>query len=577
MVVVLRPYQQKLKDDIYRSWQTGNRNIVMRLDTGGGKTAIFANIINEHNGPCCVIVHRNQIVSQISLTLARLGLYHDVIASDKTLKLIAELHTKILKKVYLRPGAKCRVASVDTLIRRKNLGAWAASVTLWITDEGHHLVLDNKWHTAIEMFSHSEIRGLLPTASPERPDGKGLGCVAIGGSGVAHAMVEGPYMRWLIDQGYLSDYRAVIADSHITELLDQVGKSGDWSTKQLRKASQQTPIVGNAVETFGTWGRGKTGINFCSDIETAKEMLSTYRQAGYRAELITGETDETYRVKIFQRIEERDIDIVFAVDVVSEGVDLPALDIGQFTRPTASLIVYMQQFGRLLRPIYAPGFDLDTTEGRLAAIATGPKPFALVIDHVGNFLHRHGPPDRQRIFSLANKPGSRSGGSNYLDYQVCSNFRCAQPFEKYRTVCPFCKTPVPPPQSRAHPAMVAGDMVLLDPAILERLRGEATTALLPIDDYRAHLAAKGLPQRFIWSNAKSHAQKLERRQILREVMELWGGYRKSEGLTDREMQRLFFERFHVDVVSAPVQDVNGLETLIAQISEDIGNPLESLR
>ena len=97
--------------------------------------------------------------------------------------------------------------------------------------------------------------------------------------------------------------------------------------------------------------------------------------------------------------------------------------------------------------------------------------------------------------------------------------------------------------------MVSGDMSLLDPEVLAVLRGQAEQATMSLDDYRAKLAATGLPQTHIWRNAKHHAGKLAAQAALREVMGMWGGYARAAGLDDREMQRLFFERFGVDVLT----------------------------
>ena len=98
--------------------------------------------------------------------------------------------------------------------------------------------------------------------------------------------------------------------------------------------------------------------------------------------------------------------------------------------------------------------------------------------------------------------------------------------------------------------MVAGDMVLMDAEMLDALRGKADAAVMSLDDYRAKLAAQGLPQHFIWANAKKHAPKIEAQTALRDAMAVWGGYGHAAGLSDRELQRLFYERFGVDVLTA---------------------------
>jgi len=561
MTVQLRPYQTTLDGHVAAAWNAGHRNVVMVLATGGGKTRVLAAIIERHTGASCVIAHRSEIVSQLSMALAECGVRHNLIASKKDRQAIARLHVSKFGQSFYDPNSRCAVASVKTLVSRKDLADWAASVTLWVTDEGHHLVMDNQWHTAIARFTHPHVRGLLPTATPKRADGKGLGRELLGGDGVADIMLEGPSMQWLIAEGYLCNYRLVGADSHITELLGEVGSSGDWSTAQLKAASEQSPIVGNAADTYRQLNAGqvrgvpaaqggRTGILFASDVETARKFLEEFRRRGVRCELVTGDTDPDVRRVTFERLERRDIEIVIAVDIVSEGTDIPALELGIFCRATASLAVYLQQFGRVLRPLMTPMYKAARTrEERLAAIAASPKPLAYIIDHVGNFA-RHGPPQRPREWSLASTSRKR-GPSDAIAYRNCLNVTppdiCGQPFERFRTCCPYCGWEPPAPEGRSTPSMVAGDMTMLDPEVVAALCGEVDAAVMDLDTYRQQLAAKGLPQHFIWANAKSHAAKTEAQEGLRQVMSVWGGYCKAAGMTDREMQRLFYERFGVDV------------------------------
>lgn len=578
MTVALRPYQIQLKQAVQYEWATGKRNVVMRLDTGGGKTAILADIVSEHVGASCVIAHRHEIVAQLSLMLARYGVRHNIIGSAKTRKRIAELHVKVTGRNYYDPNARCAVASVDTLVKQKGLETWAAAVTLWICDEGHHLVEDNKWHRAIGLFTHPDCRGLLPTATPKRADGLGLGKQEIGGDGVADVMVEGPPMRWLIEEGWLCDYRPVVADSHLTELLGEVGASGDWSTAQLKAAAEASPIVGDAVRTYmlmnagGIQGiparqGGRATIVFASDVETAGKLLNGFRAAGVIAELVTGETDPTVRAAVFDGLEAGTIRVVIAVDIVSEGTDIPAVECAIFTRATASLAVYMQQLGRALRPLPTDAYRAARTrDERLAAIAISPKPVAIIIDHVGNFM-RHGPPDRPRKWSLAST-SRRGGPSDAIPMRACLNVTCAHPYERFLTTCPYCGTPAPEPAGRSSPAMVEGDMVALDPAVLQALRGEVEDAVMSVDDYRMKLAATGLPQRFISHNVKSHYAKMQGQESLRAVMEWWGGIQLTKGLGDREMQRLFFMRFDVDVLTAQTLPPDAAATLLEKIAVD---------
>lgn len=525
-IPVLRPFQRKLRDDVYDAWANGAKNVVMRLDTGGGKTVTLADIVRSHLGASCVIAHRQELVAQLSLTLARYGVRHNLIASDKVKRHIARLHVKTLGYSLFDPGAPCCVASIDTLIRARGLGKWAATVTLWVTDEGHHLVLDNKWHKGISIFTNPSVRGLLPTATPGRADRKGLGR-APDGDGVADVMVEGPPMRWLIDSGYLTDYRIFCPPSDLA-VLGEVAASGDWSSQKLREAAKRSHIVGDVVASYLRYGGGGLGVTFSTDVDTAKEITAAYNAAGVRAETLTGDTDDFIRQSIIERFEARRISQIVAVDIISEGFDLPAIEVASFARPTASLSLYVQQFGRALRPMEGKGK-------------------AIIIDHAGNVVRHNGPPDRPRVWSLA-RQGAKSRVTTDADpVRVC--LACFEPYRAIFKACPACGH-YEPPASRSSPAAVSGDLSELSPETLAALRKNMDDVDMPLETRRGQLQTTGLPHAFVMANVKAHSERQDAQAILRYEIAVWGGGPRAEGLSDAEIQRKFYFTFGMSVVEA---------------------------
>lgn len=546
MKITPRPDQYKFIGDIYQTWNQGARNVVGVAPTGFGKTVALAAIIEQHQGASCIIAHRQELVSQISLMLARYGVRHNIIAADATRRAIAALHVAEFGVCYYTPSAPCAVAGIDTLVRADGLETWAAQVTLWITDEGHHLVLDNKWHKGTGLFSNPHCRGLLPTATPERADGKGLGRPEIGGSGVADALVLGPSMRWLIDNGFLTPYRIICVESDLRMLEEGVSASGDWSQQQLKKASQRSHIVGDVVATYLKWARGKRHITFTTDMETAAAMTAAYRGAGVRAECLTGKTHDIARRDILRRFSSGELEEIVAVDIISEGFDLPAIEACSFARPSMSLGVVWQQFGRTLRTM--PG-----------------KTEALIIDHVGNVLNPAiGLPDRARTWSLANRT-NRNKASDAIPLRVC--VQCFEPYERIYRTCPHCGHYIEP-ESRSAPAMVEGDMAEMSPELVAKLRGDVEQATLSVEEYRWQLGQTGLPSTYVMSHVKHHAERLETLGTLRDVMAIWGGRQRQAGLTDSQMQRLFYLRFGVDVMTAQALKRAEAQALLERITSE---------
>lgn len=525
MKYALRHDQSQFVGEIYGAWNAGAQNVVGVASTGFGKTVCLGYLVEQHPGASCVIAHRQELVAQISLTLANYGIRHNIVAADATVRAIAALHVAELGACYYSPSARCAVASVDTLVRRDDLDAWAAQVTLWISDEGHHVVRGNKWSSAIEKFKHPAVRGLLPTATPERADGKGLGRHA---DGLADVMVQAPPMRWLIEQGFLTDYRIVCVESDLQLLDDEISASGDWSNAKLRKAAEKSHIVGDVVANYLRFAAGTLGVTFATDVETAGQMTTAYRAAGVRAECLTGKTHDAMRRQILRRFAQREISQIVAVDIISEGFDLPAIETISFARPTQSLALYMQQFGRGLRPL----------EG---------KSRALIIDHVGNVL-RHGAPDRPRVWSLERreKRGKRTD-DDAIPLRVC--LACYEPFERKYRDCPHCGH-YHEPEARGSPEQVDGDLAEMSPELLAKLRGDIAQATGSIDDERWRLQKTGLPAKMIMAQVKHHDARLQTLAALRDAMAVWGGRWHAAGESDSMIQRRWYLTFGIDVASA---------------------------
>lgn len=531
-----------MKASVFQEWNQGAQNVVMQLATGGGKTVTLSSITLDWQGFTCVIAHRQELLGQLSTTLARYGIRHRIVGTDSLRRAISRAHVEVLGRSYVDQTAPAIVASIDSLIRA-DTSDWAHLVTLWIVDEGHHVVLDNKWHRGIAKFTHPHVRGLLPTATPIRADGKGMGRPSIGGSGVADVMVEGPPPRWLIEQGYLSDYRVVAPTSDL-EVLGDVGASGDWSSQQLKEAAKRSHIVGDLVKGYLTYGAGRLGVTFCTDVETAMDTARAYRQAGVRAECLTGETDDTLRRHMLAQFERRELDQIVAVDIISEGFDLPLIEVLSMGRPTASYSLYAQQFGRALR------------------VAEG-KGKALIIDHVGNLIRHQGPPDKPRVWSLQNRD-KRAKASDTIPYRRCPE--CLTPYEANLKACPECGH-APIPTTRDSPAAVEGVMAEMSPELLEKLRRGVQDVDRSLADIRSEHALNGWSQGVSNAQVRHHANRQAAQGALRAAMAIWAGPYRQAGYDDDRLQRTFYHLFGLSVLEAQALHAKEAEALLRKVTE----------
>ena len=540
----LRPYQITAREQIYEAWQSV-RYVLLSSPTGSGKTVLFSAILAEVLGGAVAIAHRQELVSQISLALARCGVSHTIIGPRHVARFIVQLHIEELGRSYYDPGSSIAVAGVDTLIRRQDeLRVWSQQVRVWVLDEGHHLLRGNKWGEAARMFPNA--RGLGVTATPERADGKGLG---IGADGFYERLIRGPSMRHLIPE-YLTDYRIFCPASDIDLTDVPVSQTtGDYSTQKLIKAARRSHIVGDVVEHYKRHAAGQLGITFVTDVETAVRTAEEYTRSGVPAAAVSAKTADRERTAIVRRYRRRELLQLVNVDLFGEGFDLPAIECVSMARPTHSYPLFVQQFGRGLRPM----------EG---------KTHATIIDHVGNVIRHGGPPDFPRSWSLERREKSarKKKDPDAIPLRACSN--CTSPYQVIYKECPYCGHPWVA-ERRDGPEYVDGDLVELDAATLAVMRDE----IARIDeDPRAlrarvlvasgsHIAAAGA--------ANKHRARQDAQAPLRKLIELWAGVQRARGREDSESYRRFYHRYGIDVASAQALGRNDANSLSGLLIDDI--------
>ena len=534
--------------------------------TGGGKTVLFCNIISELARPAVLISHRQELVGQAALALNREQVPHGIVAPQAIQKQIVTLEQEMHGRSFYSPRAPVRVAGVDTLVGHDPADPWLRQVEIIVQDEGHHTCNDNKWMRAHAMFPAA--RGLLVTAHAIRADGRGLGRPP-DGDGLVDELIVGPSARNLIDRGFLCDYRLIAppSDIHVGD-LEVSDSTGDYNYKKVRaRVHESKTIVGDVVHHYRKFFDGCLGITFAVDVEAAIEIAAKYRAAGITAEIITAKTPLAQRGQLMRLFRRREILQLVSVDVLGEGVDVPAVEVVSMARPTASFQLFGQQFGRALRLMLTDEQNAtwnDRTDAqRLAEIAASVKPKAGVIDHVENYV-RHGLPDVERPYSLARRErSSRKKKGDEIPLRYCTNEECLEPYEATLSVCPNCGTPRPAPARRGTPEEVEGNCFELDPEVLRAMRAEQAKVDGPA---RPPIGAAAIVVQAIRNR---HHERQEAQAELRRTMALWAGWRTHVGRSPPEVQREFFYKFGRDVLSAQILGATEAEELRARVAADL--------
>jgi hypothetical protein len=90
-------------------------------------------------------------------------------------------------------------------------------------------------------------------------------------------------------------------------------------------------------------------LGFCVSVEHARFMAERFCARGLRAEALDASTPADLRQAALRRLQSGELQILFAVDLFNEGLDIPAIDTVLLLRPTESAVVFLQQLGRGLR------------------------------------------------------------------------------------------------------------------------------------------------------------------------------------------------------------------------------------
>lgn len=211
-----------------------------------------------------------------------------------------------------------------------------------VIDEFHHAVND-QYMRIVEYFKPQFLLGL--TATPERMDGRNI--YEICDYNVPYEIS----LKDAINKGMLVPFHYYgIFDKTDYSQLHQV--RGKYDDRELNKT-----YIGNErryeliYKNYCKYG-SKRALGFCCSKEHAKDMAKEFCRRGIPSVAVYSDAHGEYtedRSIAIQRLIQGEIRVIFSVDMFNEGVDIPAVDMVMFLRPTESPIVFLQQLGRGLR------------------------------------------------------------------------------------------------------------------------------------------------------------------------------------------------------------------------------------
>jgi superfamily II DNA or RNA helicase/HKD family nuclease len=346
------PYQQATLDqlDAERNIRGYFRNLVV-APTGTGKTlvAAFDYARQPFSGPrprLLFLAHREELLSQ---------------ACDRFRHVLRDESFGDLLGGGEEPNSYDHLFATVQSFRSRGLLA-SQGAEYWdyvVLDEAHHVAADSYR----EILSALQPRILLGlTATPERMDGASIL------PWFDHRIADEMRLWHAIERQYLVpfDYYGVHDGTDLSGLSWSRASYavGELEKHYLGDTRRANLILSQFYEFYGDW-RLARALGFCVSIAHVQFMAEAFNKAGIPALAITSESHASDRAQAASRLRNREVNILFTVDLFNEGVDISEVDCVLFLRPTESSTVFLQQLGRGLR--------LDTG-----------KTTCLVLDFIGN-------------------------------------------------------------------------------------------------------------------------------------------------------------------------------------------------
>lgn len=233
--------------------------------------------------------------------------------------------------------------------------------------------------------------------------------------------------NWFIDQGYLVNLVPRPTKTEIDTSSVAI-QGGEFSLNQLQAVSNKEEITYAAIkETLEIGGDRNHWMVFATGIEHVEATAAMMDSFGIPTTFVHSKLKSAERDKRIKAFRNQEYRAMVNNGILTTGYDDPAIDLIVGLRATNSPGLWVQMLGRGTRPLYEDGYDLTTTEGRLASIASSVKKDCLVLDFAAN-TPRLGPINDPVVPSNRRKKGGNvpiklcehCGTYNHSSVRICT-------------------------------------------------------------------------------------------------------------------------------------------------------------
>ncbi|AHI54323.1 DEAD/DEAH family helicase [Spiroplasma sabaudiense Ar-1343] len=333
--IIPKNYQQEALNALKNRRDQKLKKHLVVMATGTGKTIVAAldylNQINENNGikpKMLFIADKVEIIRQAMNTFRKL-----INDQGFGVEFSGECEANLETEDYV-------FATVQKLLNYKEI-LIKKDFDLVIFDEAHHVKAKSFTEIYNILNRSNQIIGL--TATPEREDG----------TNIKDEYFDGEYAFELrlwdaVSENMLSKFDYYFIKDDSVDISGISLQNTSEISEKLRTNLRNDFVYKNIVKYIDQKVIENSVLIFCVDQKHALSVNSFLKSKGLMSECLISDQKNS-RSDTINRFKNKDFNYLCVVNIFNEGIDVPDVNHLIFLRPTQSLTLYIQQFGRGLR------------------------------------------------------------------------------------------------------------------------------------------------------------------------------------------------------------------------------------
>lgn len=295
--------------------------------TGTGKTYLSAFAVQKAKPrKLLFLVHREQILKQAANTFKR-------VLGDVSIGFLSGTH-KDFSAPYL-------FSTISMMAKDDILSQFTPTYFDYIIIDETHRAGAKSYRKILNYFKPQFLLGM--TATPNRSDGFDI--YKLFDYNIAYEI----HLKEAMQENMLCPFHYF----GITDITIDNQEIDDISSFNLLTSDERVEHIIKKAQFYGYSGERVKGLIFCRNIEEAHLLSQKFNEKSFYTTTLCGEDSQETRENALSRLEQSNrqngLDYIFTVDIMNEGIDIPAVNQIIMLRPTKSSIIFVQQMGRGLR------------------------------------------------------------------------------------------------------------------------------------------------------------------------------------------------------------------------------------